>query len=1793
MKWRNLYLEFTFLILLSGPLFSQGKKDYSIQLRSGSFVPEKNIGTSGSNLRTNSESGQKSFVIIQFEAIPTAQERNELRAEGIELLEYIPNYAYTATITGRNEQRALARTKGRAIVELLPEQKMQTELANGRFPAYAVKVRGTIDVWVNYPASFSYEEVKTGLKTLGAELISDQFRTYQILEVRISTSKIRELAALPFVQYVQARPQEDKPFNNKSTANSKANVLGSKLPGGRGLTGKGVVIGIGDDSNPLQHLDFNTRIINRNPTEAGTHGIHVMGTMGGAGIINERFAGYAPKATMVVQNFSNMIAYSPQYVKDYGMVVTNNSYGGDVNNCETFGIYDLYSYILDRQAFQMPYLQHVFAAGNSGTSTCNPFPAGFANVLSGYQTAKNVISVGNTTDNSTIYSQSSRGPVRDGRLKPEIMAQGTGVTSTISVNLYGGGTGTSMSSPAVAGGLTLLTERYRQLHSNQNPKNALLKALVCNGAVDRGNEGPDYRYGFGWMNLLRSVKMLESGSYKNDSIAHEATNDFTIQVPANTAQIKVMLYWNDPAAPVLSAQNLVHNLDLKVVREGLETLPRLLDPTPAKVNAIATTGVDNINNMEQVTIDNPTEGSYTISVKGTTVAQNPVQEYVVVYDIIPNSMEITYPVGGEQMNNGDAFYVHWDAFGNVSSTFTVQYNVNGGAWTNIGNNLAAGTRQFLWTVPAGITSDNVRIRVIQNSTGVVSTSEAITVLGVPNITLSSLQCEGYISLDWTTVTGATDYEIMILKGDEMIPVGITASNKYVVSGLEKDSTHVLTVRARLNEHPGRRALAISRRPNTGTCLGTISDKDLKIESILTPVSSGRKGTSTELSNAVFVKIRIKNLDDVDSSLPFDVGYTLNGVAVPIETISPFIEKGKTYDHTFSAGADLSGLSDYTIKVYIHSAADPVTANDTLTKTFRQLQNEPISLPFLDDMEYLPIQTVVTSQIGLKGDGRYDFSSSSDAGRIRTFINSGFAKSGQRALTLDANRYYSAGNTSYLEGTFNLSNYDIADHDVRLNFSYKNHGQKTHANNKVWIRGKDTDPWIEAYDLFANQKLAQDGYKTSPGIEVSNLLAANEKELTSSFQVRWGQWGRAIAADEVSGAGYSFDDIEIYAVTDDVQILGFVAPVAESCGLGNQESITVKVRNSSAQALTKIPVAYKLSDGTIVSDTIPSIAKRTTLDYTFLAKANISALGMQTIQVWSAYATDSYRDNDTLLLSFHNAPIISTFPYLENFENNNGYWYGKGINNSWQHGKPVSALVNTAASGSNIWKTNLAGGHNDKEESYLYSPCFKVDGMSVPTLSFSLAIDLEYCDPTPCDIAYLEYSGNGGAWTRLGASGQGTNWYDRTYSGKGAWSKENDLRWRVATIPLPTGFTDLKIRFVMLSDGFTNREGIALDDIHLYDKINGIYDEGTMGSAVSQVVSGGDNWINFTQSGKLVASVYPNGQDLGNTEVQTYINANVVRNANLQYYLDRNFTIKPSNTAPSDSVTVRMYFLDSEVKTLLAAAGCAACGKPENAYQLGISKYRNSNTSKEDGNLANSTEGGWSFHNGSKISIVPFDKGYYAELKVKNFSEFWLSKAFIGNSSALPVKLISFNARKKTGNEAANDVLVEWETASEENFDKFEVEVSIGNESYRKGVFEKIGEVTGQGNLTAGQKYSFIDQEPAKSDVRYYRLKMLDTDSTFQYSRVKPVVFDEQIEWSIYPNPSTGVFQVLYQADPSSEVVMKMFDLNGRLFRQSAVTATGFSQKHKIDLSTVEYPRGIYLLEVTTGKDKQVFKLLKE
>ncbi len=117
--------------------------------------------------------------------------------------------------------------------------------------------------------------------------------------------------------------------------------------------------------------------------------------------------------------------------------------------------------------------------------------------------------------------------------------------------------------------------------------------------------------------------------------------------------------------------------------------------------------------------------------------------------------------------------------------------------------------------------------------------------------------------------------------------------------------------------------------------------------------------------------------------------------------------------------------------------------------------------------------------------------------------------------------------------------------------------------------------------------------------------------------------------------------------------------------------------------------------------------------------------------------------------------ISTFPYSENFENNNGNWTSGGAAPSWQWGTINKPVITTAGTGLRGWTTGRVNGgsYNDGEDSWLRSPCFNFASLSNPMISFKIFWETE----RQYDGASIEYSTNGGSsWSILGSQNSNTN-----------------------------------------------------------------------------------------------------------------------------------------------------------------------------------------------------------------------------------------------------------------------------------------------------------------------------------------------------------------------------------------------------------------------------------------------------
>ncbi len=256
---------------------------------------------------------------------------------------------------------------------------------------------------------------------------------------------------------------------------------------------------------------------------------------------------------------------------------------------------------------------------------------------------KNSITVGAVSvlgtppnESKVIASFSSRGPAKDGRVKPDVVARGTGVLSTVPTNAYASLQGTSMASPAVAGIAALMTEQWKKTFGS-GPTPAQLKAVLIAGAEDIGNPGPDYTYGFGMVNAKSSADLIIADANQGKAIRNLTVSQgqsFEIPVTATAGQkMRVLLSWADPAIPYLpgrpdiAAKALVNDLDVKIITPtGATVLPYVLNKDD--FNANATTGVNTIDNTEVVEIANAA-GVYRVVVTGTSVTEGPQQAVLI------------------------------------------------------------------------------------------------------------------------------------------------------------------------------------------------------------------------------------------------------------------------------------------------------------------------------------------------------------------------------------------------------------------------------------------------------------------------------------------------------------------------------------------------------------------------------------------------------------------------------------------------------------------------------------------------------------------------------------------------------------------------------------------------------------------------------------------------------------------------------------------------------------------------------------------------------------------------------------------------------------------------------------------------------------------------------------------------------------------------------------------------------------------------------------------------------------
>lgn len=431
------------------------------------------------------------------------------------------------------------------------------------------------------------------------------------------------------------------------------------------------------------HVELNGRVTQiDNPSSLSDHSTHVAGTLIAAGV-NPLAKGMSYGAQKLLaydfdNDISEMMSAAPN------LLVSNHSYatiaGWYFNNDESrweffgdpgdtvdirFGLYDAETQLWDSIAYNAPDYLIVKAAGNNRGETgpavgatyyrmdnngnfinAGTRPATLSNnnsynTIATYGNAKNILTIGAVGPIPGGYTQppdvvmtdfSSWGPTGDGRIKPDVVADGLNVLSSVSSadNAYDFLSGTSMASPASAGSAFLLQEQYSKKHAGLFMRAATLKGLLIHTADEAGaSPGPDYQYGWGLIDMQKAAAVITADSsdqFIREGALVNTTHDidnFRVVASGKTPLVATISWTDPPATPAAVtganfadvSPKLINDLDLRITDSATNAVAQPWILNPNSRSAAATTGDNVLDNVEKIEIASPIPGrTYRIKV---------------------------------------------------------------------------------------------------------------------------------------------------------------------------------------------------------------------------------------------------------------------------------------------------------------------------------------------------------------------------------------------------------------------------------------------------------------------------------------------------------------------------------------------------------------------------------------------------------------------------------------------------------------------------------------------------------------------------------------------------------------------------------------------------------------------------------------------------------------------------------------------------------------------------------------------------------------------------------------------------------------------------------------------------------------------------------------------------------------------------------------------------------------------------------------------------------------------------
>lgn len=669
------------LLLLSLSCATHGAGDYQIRFQSRQFTPSAGVPADlAARLKREIASqpeAQRAHVLAQLRAPLDPAARRRLEKQGIVLLEPVSKRAWYAAVTSGGAD-ALANSNLVRWADLVrPDDKIAARARPGApVRPYQMRPDNRIAYSVSFHRDVRPAEVLALAKRTGAELQSFDSAAFPLaraVRVNLPQGRLYELARDDIVAGIDAPLPPPMGHNvvNAQPASRVDRVQAAPF----NLDGSGITVGIWDPGLVYAaHRDLSPRVtVQAGQTGSiGDHATHVAGTIGASGQNVTNARGMAPNVGIASWNVTEIGIDDVAEMRTAAssIQVSNHSYGPPIgwdssgfpfqDNQDLFGRYTQEgSASFDDVVFDTGLIV-VKSAGNDRDDAANPPPSRAADCFQGglgiaadcldpIASAKNVITVGSVDSATAISTQSSFGPTKDGRIKPDVMAYGgslggprtlsLGITSDVASAIRGG---TSVSAGVVTGIVALVLQEANRRSMALSP--AAVKALLIQTARDvqgagQATVGPDFASGWGIVDAEAAIDLLRQGGIAEGTVSQPGLANAwkrNFFVPAGQAEVHLTLAWVDPAPAANAADVLVNDLDLRLIGpDGTQFAPWILNHLSPGTAAVRNGGNDAINNVEQVSVLNPMAGVWTVQVSAAELLQPP-QSFAVA-GLLPHS----------------------------------------------------------------------------------------------------------------------------------------------------------------------------------------------------------------------------------------------------------------------------------------------------------------------------------------------------------------------------------------------------------------------------------------------------------------------------------------------------------------------------------------------------------------------------------------------------------------------------------------------------------------------------------------------------------------------------------------------------------------------------------------------------------------------------------------------------------------------------------------------------------------------------------------------------------------------------------------------------------------------------------------------------------------------------------------------------------------------------------------------------------------------------------------------------